>query len=307
MENTQWADRGQSLQFDSEGAGHTGCIGVGRLGSAQLGAAGLTIWLQLRGSAWVEAKEGRFQLRRGDWIAFDRDSRPLLQTDRHGLAIGLSLSADGLQAIGKLAECRLYAGRGRVSARDARVALRLWRGLAQRTDGDATASATADAAALRPLLLHLASIQSDLAERIPRCPGRSRQRKRQVFGRLQRAHMYLQGNCDRVVRLSELAELTSFSSWYFSKTFQSLYDESPQAASARMRLERAADLLRDTSMMIGEVAASCGFDNCCSFARAFRARYGLSATRFRQARMASQADSAKSSSARSKAAAISGT
>lgn len=308
MENTQWADRGQSLQLDSDGAGYTGCIGVGRLGSAQLGATGLTLWLQLRGSAWVESKEGRFELRRGDWIAFDRDSRPLLQSDRHGLAIGLSLSTDSLQAIGKLAECRLYAGRGRVTAADARVALRLWRGLAQRAaDGDSPTSAASDAAALRPLLLHLASIQSDLAERIPRCPGRSRQRKRQVFGRLQRAHMYLQGNCDRVVRLSELAELTSFSSWYFSKTFQSLYDESPQAASARMRLERAADLLRDTSMMIGEVAASCGFDNCCSFARAFRARYGLSATRFRQARMASQTDSAKSSGALGKAVAISGT
>ena len=72
---------------------------------------------------------------------------------------------------------------------------------------------------------------------IPRCPGRSRSRKRQVFGRLQRARLYLEGNCDRVVRISELAELTSFSSWYFSKTFHSLYEESPQAASARMRLD----------------------------------------------------------------------
>ena len=31
-------------------------------------------------------------------------------------------------------------------------------------------------------------------------------------------------------------------------------------------------------MMIGEVAAASGFDNCCSFARAFRARFGVSAT-----------------------------
>ena len=95
-------------------------------------------------------------------------------------------------------------------------------------------------------LLHLAGIQRELAARIPRCPGRSRSRKRQVFGRLQRARLYLEGNCDRVVRISELAELTSFSSWYFSKTFHALYDESPQAAAARMRLERAAELLRGT-------------------------------------------------------------
>jgi len=305
----QWADRGQSLQLDAEGCAQTGCIAASRLGSVQLGSSVFSIWVQLRGSSWVEAKEGRFELRRGDWIAFERDSKPLLQTDRHGLCVGLSLTADTLRAISRLAECGLYAGRGQLSPRDARIVLRLWRGLGQRAaaaDNSAAGKSTADAAALRPLLLHLAGIQGDLAERIPRCPGRSRLRKRQVFGRLQRAHMYLQGNCDRVVRISELAELTSFSSWYFSKTFHGLYDESPQAASARMRLERAAELLRNTQMMIGEVAASCGFDNCCSFARAFRARYGQSATRYRSASVTSRADSAKSSGARGKAARAAG-
>src|SRR5690606_25925230 len=119
----------------------------------------------------------------------------------------------------------------------------------------------------------------------------------------------------RVVRISELAELTSFSSWYFSKTFHALYGESPQAASARMRLERAADLLDNSQMMIGEVAAASGFDNCCSFARAFRARYGVSATSYRNAArklamapqpplsaVAARADSAKSAGPGRKAA-----
>jgi AraC family transcriptional regulator len=35
-------------------------------------------------------------------------------------------------------------------------------------------------------------------------------------------------------------------------------------------------------MMIGEVAAACGFDNCCSFARAFRARFAVSASSYRK-------------------------
>ena len=113
-----------------------------------------------------------------------------------------------------------------------------------------------------------------------------------------------------MVRISELAELTSFSSWYFSKTFHSLYEESPQAASARMRLEHAADLLTSTSMMIGEVAAASGFDNCCSFARAFRARFGVvraPATARGAHAAASQADSAKSLNASRKAMELTGT
>lgn len=291
MEQALWADRGQLLALDSpENPVQGSCVAVSRLGSAQLSGNHFSIWVQLRGTSWVEAKEGKFRLKRGDWIAFERDSKPVLQADRYGLCIGLNLNSDALKAMARFSDNGLYAGRGDVSLRDARIALRLWRQASVRTSDDANA----DLATLRPILLHLAGIQRDLAARIPRCPGRSRSRKRQVFGRLQRARLYLEGNCDRVVRISELAELTSFSSWYFSKTFHSLYEESPQAASARMRLEHAADLLQSTSMMIGEVAAASGFDNCCSFARAFRARFGTSASRYRSASLSSRVDLARS-------------
>lgn len=297
MEQTQWADRGQLLQADApETAGQTKCVAVSRLGSAQLSGAAFSVWVQLRGTSWVEAKEGKFRLRRGDWIAFEKDSKPMLQADRQGVCVGLTLSADALRAVSRFADCTLYAGRGRVSRPDAAVTLRLWREAGRRLATQEPGAAF-DAAPLRPILLHLAGIQRELTARIPRCPGRSRSRKRQVFGRLQRAHMYLEGNCDRVVRISELAELTSFSSWYFSKTFHALYEESPQGAAARMRLERAADLLANTSMMIGEVAAASGFDNCCSFARAFRARFGESATRYRSAARASAIDTSRTESA----------
>lgn len=272
---TQWADRGQILQPELGDPTQAGCIGVARLGSVQLDNGGFSIWVQIRGSSWVEAREGRFQLQRGEWIALEKDSRPLVQSDRHGLCIGLSLGSDVLRGLSRLSDGALYAGRGRLSLHDARTVLRLWRDTAGRAPA-------LDMGLLRPLLLQLVGVQQDLAARVPRCPGRSRTRKRQVFGRLQRARLFLEGNSDRIVRISELAELTSFSSWYFSKTFLSLYDESPQAAAARLRIERAAELLDSTSMMIGEVAAACGFDNCCSFARAFRARFGVSASRYRQ-------------------------
>jgi len=293
MEQVQWADRGQLLQLETpEGAVQGGCIGVSRLGSVQV-SGGFTFWLQLHGSSWVEAKEGKFRLRSGDWIAFEKDSKPTVQADRFGVCVGLTLTGEALREMTRFADRGLYAGRGQTSRHDARIGLRLWREAAARLAENPGASF--DASMLRPILLHLAGVQRDLAARIPRCPGRSRSRKRQVFGRLQRARLYLEGNCDRVVRISELAELTSFSSWYFSKTFHSLYEESPQAASARMRLEHAADLLTSTSMMIGEVAAASGFDNCCSFARAFRARFGQSATRYRAA--ATRGDAGKAQAA----------
>ncbi|AJC47256.1 helix-turn-helix transcriptional regulator [Xanthomonas sacchari] len=298
MRRTFLVDHGQQLVLDADQPpSGPACLGAARLASVQASANAFTVWLQLRGSAWVEAKEGRFALRRGQWLAFERDSRPLLQTDRDGLCIGLSLDGEALKALGRMADETLYAGRGELSSREMRTALRLWRQAAARPG---------DALAMRPVLLHLASMQGELSRRVQRCPGRSRVRKRQVFGRMQRARLYLDGHRDRVVRISELAELTNFSSWYLSKTFHSLYEESPQALSARLRLKRAADLLRDTTMMIGEVAAASGFDNCCSFARAFRARFGVSASQYRH-RDPVPPESAKSAGDSGKATARTGT
>lgn len=272
-----WADRGRSVRLDvPEGAVRACCMAVSRLGVAQLDATHFTILVQVRGGSWLESREGRFRLEAGDWMALEKGSRTMLKADRHGLCIGLQLMPDALRSLSGFGDVALYAGRGHANARNIRIALRLWR------DGnERLATRDEDPSALTPILLHLVAIQQEIAARIPRCPGRTHGRKRHVFGRLQRARLYLEGNCDRVVRMSELVELTSFSSQYLSKTFHDLYDESPQTAGARMRLEHAARLLRTSAMMIGEVGAASGFDNCCSFARAFRARYGMSATSYR--------------------------
>lgn len=281
MEHTLWADRGHLLEPDSTDSDLSAlCVGVSRLGSAQLSGAHFSMWIQVRGTSWIDSKEGRFKLRRGDWIALERDSRPVVQSERHGLCIGITLAPGAHRVLGRLLEGGLYTGRGSATAADLSMALHLWRQAGLRL---AAGPQAGHPLALRALAMHLGGMQAPLVAGIERCPGRSRSRKRQVFSRMQRAHLYLEGNRDRVVRITELADLTSFSSWYFSKTFHALYQESPQAAAARMRLERAAELLVDSSMMIGEVAAASGFDNCCSFARAFRGRYGMSASGFRSA------------------------
>ncbi|APP75235.1 helix-turn-helix domain-containing protein [Xanthomonas vesicatoria] len=294
MQQVITADRGLALSLDgASDATSTTCLAVSRLGSIRTTTATFTLWVQLRGRAWVESKEGRFRLRARDWIAFDKDSHPTVQADRSALCVGVSLDGSSLQSLAELTDATLYPGRSQLSRSDLRIALRLWRNAAMQS-GSASA---------RPLLLHLAAMQRGFVEQEQRCPGRSRSRRRQVFGRMQRARLYLEGNSDRVVRISELAQLTNFSSWYVSKTFQSLYEESPQALSARLRLERASDLLRDTSMMIGEVAAASGFDNCCSFARAFRARFGVSASLYRD-QTTNSPDSAKPRSVTRKATAF---
>lgn len=249
-------------------------LALGRLDTLRT-QGGFTIWLQLRGRTRIRGREGEFTLAAGDWLALARDSVPELQADRHAASLGLWLPPEGAGA----RSADLVPGRGRMPLRELRVAARLWRNArAASRGGDAAAMH-----ALSALLSHLALQQRDFDACIARCPGRSLHRRRQVFARMQRARLYLEGHRDRVVRLAELAELTSFSSWYLSKTYRELYGESPQAASVRLRLERACELLAASDDAIGEIGAACGFDNSCSFARAFRARLRTTASAWRDA------------------------
>ncbi len=276
---TSWADRGQLLTLDAPADGEdpaapaTRHVGCARLGVVKVAAPQFNVWMQIRGDGWIESREGRFRMRRGDWMAFEKESVPVVQSGAHGICLGVLIDTETLQSLDTLSGNALYAGRGRLPLQELRTVLRVWR--------EAATTNAVDGLAIRPLLLQLAGMQRELAARVRRCPGRSRIRKRQVFGRMQRAKLYLEGHSDRVVRISDLADMTSFSSWYFSKAFHSLYDESPQALSVRLRLERAADLLKSSTMTVGEVAAASGFDNCCSFARAFKGRFGVPATRYR--------------------------
>lgn len=272
----KWVDRGQKLNIEPNEPSAVTCLGVSRMSSAQVPSGAFTLWMQVRGSAWLHAREGRFRLRSGHWIVLDRDSRPNLQADRHGVCIGLVLSGAALDVLSD-APCRLYPGLGQMPRADLQIALRLWRQLGahlQQADG-------VQATAAQPLLRHVAHLQQALGVQEARCPGRSQQRKRHVLGRLCRAHLLLQGNVDRVVRVAELAELSNLSYWYFSKAFLGLFGENPQATGARLRLEHAGTLLTHSDLIIGEVGAACGFESGCSFARAFRAHFGMSASVYR--------------------------
>lgn len=279
MDKAKWADRGQLLRIGSAQGQWARCIGVSRLGSVEFQGSELSVWIQMRGGAWVEAKEGRFYLRAGDWIAFARDSAPLIQADAQGLCIGVAVSDEAMKAMTRFGSFDLHVGLGHMSMGQARAISRLWYRIARHQEG--SIGATPHQARGRSLLLALEDMQAEDRSRIPLCPGASLARKRQVFERMQRARLFMEGHCDRIIRISELAERTQFSMWYFSKVFHRLYGESPQAACATLRLKHATNLLTTTPMTIGEIAVASGFDNNCSFARSFRAHFGMTASDYR--------------------------
>lgn len=228
----------------------------------------------VRGRAAVSGRDGRMRVAPRQWLLLGRDGADCVQT--HGPALVVVARADAPAAAGleqvRHAVLPLRARLDRGGLRRLRGLVRLY-GSAEGGNGDASLCDS--------LLVELHRGDAETQRLLTRVPGRSLARKRQVLCRLLRARLYIEGHPERIVRITELARLSSFSPWHFTKTFHQLFGQSPQAFGTSVRLARARELVCDTRMAIGEVAAAVGFENACSFARAFHERYGETATQMR--------------------------
>ncbi len=278
-----WVDRGEAQDKlgQDDPSPCWNIAAVSRSASLGVGDNQGSFWLVLRGGAQVDCREGRLLLKAGDWIALDRDSTPTVLAGRSALALTFLLPSSGSSALDHPGLPTIYPGRGRISRRNMRLALHLWRRASGHKPNVANADGTDSTVTVRCVMHFLSSLQEDLLPLVERCPGRSQWRKRQVFVRMQRARLHLDGNLNRTVSLSELAQLSNFSIWYFTKTFHAIYLEGPREMMSRTRLRQASMLLEKTTLSVGEVGAACGFENPCSFARAFRAHYGTTASGYR--------------------------
>src|SRR5215471_17383987 len=82
--------------------------------------------------------------------------------------------------------------------------------------------------------------------------------------------------------LASLARIAAFSPFHFHRVFRSLTGETLFGFIQRLRIEKAARaLLASTDQSVLEVALDHGFSSAATFARAFRARFGMTATEWR--------------------------
>jgi AraC-like DNA-binding protein len=81
----------------------------------------------------------------------------------------------------------------------------------------------------------------------------------------------------------------------FARQFKTLVGVPPLAYLARLRLDRAARLLRDTDAPVGEIAAAVGYSSEFAFSRAFSRQVGLAPGRYRRTGPAASAASLSAS------------
>lgn len=100
--------------------------------------------------------------------------------------------------------------------------------------------------------------------------------------RIDRVIDYLRENLHRPVKLAELARVACFSEFHFHRIFGAVSGETLNSFTTRLRLEKAARLLRYSQQSLTDIALACGFSSSATFSRAFRAGYGTSPSEFRK-------------------------
>jgi AraC-like DNA-binding protein len=98
-------------------------------------------------------------------------------------------------------------------------------------------------------------------------------------GRMKTALIYIASHLSEEISIEMLSEITAYHPHYFIKLFKKDMGMSPHQYILRMRLQEAARILR-AGGSVGDAAASVGYEDASSFARAFKAYYGTQPGRF---------------------------
>ena len=92
---------------------------------------------------------------------------------------------------------------------------------------------------------------------------------------------YIDANLEKNVRLDELARRANLSKYHFARAFKQSAGVPPHTYLIKRRVERARELLSDTSMPLAEVALVAGFSNQSHFTCRFREQIGMTPSSYR--------------------------
>lgn len=106
--------------------------------------------------------------------------------------------------------------------------------------------------------------------------------RREYLGRIERAVDYIYARSGDDIGLDDIADAAAFSRFHFHRVFSGVMGETVSDFLKRVRLQRAAALLADNpGLSVTEIALASGFSSPSVFARAFRDRFGVTASEWR--------------------------
>ena len=97
----------------------------------------------------------------------------------------------------------------------------------------------------------------------------------------------IQSDLTQSLDVEEMARSLQMSASHFIRTFKAQVGYSPLAYQTRLRIERAKDLLRNTSLRVSEIAAQIGYQNPMYFSSTFKKHTGMTPLEYRDKSLSS--------------------
>ena len=128
--------------------------------------------------------------------------------------------------------------------------------------------------------------QQTIEQELSRVPLQRKSAKHSVYYRLTEAKDYIDAHCLQPINLEEIAAVACLSHYHFLRLFKSVFETTPYQYVIGKRLQKAAQMLEETDEMIGDISMIVGFETLPAFSDSFRREYGVSPSRYREARKA---------------------
>lgn len=100
--------------------------------------------------------------------------------------------------------------------------------------------------------------------------------------RLDRVTRWIFNHLDEEIDLNRLAEIACLSPHHWHRVYQAMRGETIAATVRRLRLNRAALYLAETSLSVDAIAKKCGYPSLASFTRIFKSVYGMPPAQYRR-------------------------
>lgn len=129
------------------------------------------------------------------------------------------------------------------------------------------------------LLLFFAALMEDYKSKVP---GIANQHSYPVSVYVKHAMEYIAYHYRDKIKINELADYIGVNRSYLTSSFKKAIGCSPQEYLVNFRMEKAKELLRNTSMQVNAVAASVGYTDQLAFSKIFKQHYGVSPKTYRE-------------------------
>lgn len=243
----------------------------------------LSVWLPLAGTLHLESTDSQWEIGARQlhiWRAGRLRCSTVLPCWWIGLAGPMPAWSQALNAVSPRSDLDIFSWEGHAPHELRRLLVRLLR------CADPARAPTDAQPLLEALCAEIIEQQHELHERVDRCSGRTLRRRQQTLSRLLRVQHMIRNGSEERPDLARLARSANYSPCHLIRLYREVFDETPSEYAARLRHERAWQLVRDTSMPVCEITEALGFESQSAFCRAFKSTFGITTGEARRAHTA---------------------